>query len=190
MRGLVLGLGIATACLAPWAGPAAGGVRWLHVHVDETGEDGKQVRVNVPASMVEALTPELKKHIKDDSKFSVGRCELTSSEYRDAIRTLGRSRVGHVVQKREKGHRVVLKRHGDDLHVEGFEERNGDLRTRARMPWDVAQALAAGSGEQLDVAGALRKFVSGGDREIAVTDHDGTKVRIWVDETAFTETDA
>jgi hypothetical protein len=190
MRRLGASLGLTAACLFSLLTAAHAGIQWLHVHIDEAGSDAKQVRVNVPLSMIEALTPEIRKHVPRDRKLGVGDCELTTAEFRDAVQTLAKARVGHVVQKRENGHRLILKRSGRDLHVEGYEERRGSLRVTARMPWSVAQALAAGEGDELDYTRALKELAAEPQGVIAVTDTDGTNVRIWVDQTAFAETDA
>ena len=46
---------VLAAVLVLGAGTADAGIRWLHVHVDEGGQDPAKVRVNVPVSLAGAI---------------------------------------------------------------------------------------------------------------------------------------
>jgi len=186
MKRIVFAAGLTLGLLATGPGPAAAGVSWLHIHINDSGSDPDHVRVNVPVSLLDAVLPEVEKQTRHESKFDVGNCEMTVAEYRSAIRTLSSSPRREVKIERSHG-TIVMRRDGPDMRLEQTPKKGNRSRTSVRLPWLVATALAKGTGEQLDVSGAVRALAEAGEGEIAVDDEDGTRVRVWIDDVAFPE---
>ena len=184
MRRVAIAAGFLLASLALFSAQAAAGVPWLHIHVQDGGPDPENVRVNVPASLVDAVMPEIEKKTRHESKFDVGDCEMTVAEYRRSIRSLNSSPRREVKLDNPHG-TVVLKRQGPDLILTQTPKRKHRTATKVRMPWYVATALAKGAGNTLDVSGAVHALAAEGKGEIAVEKEDGSRIRVWVDEVAF-----
>lgn len=184
MKRIVMAASLTLGLLSVGPALAAAGVSWLHIHVNDNGPDPENVRVNVPVSVLDAVLPEVEKHTKHESKFDVGNCEMTVAEYRSAIRTLSSSPRHEVTLEKPDG-TIVMRRSGPDMHLVQSPKKANRSRTNVRLPWHVATALAKGTGESLDVAGAMRALAQAGEGEITVDDEDGARVRIWIDEVAF-----
>ncbi len=166
---------------------AAETVPWIHVRVEEAGDGAETVLVNLPLSVLDAIESDLDDHLPHGGKVEIADCELTAAEYRELVKALEQSPRGREIVGRTGERSIVARREGEDVVLVGTNLRD-DERATVRMPWPVARALAGRArGTDLDVPGALRALAAVPHREILVTDDDGTRVRIWVDETAFEE---
>lgn len=186
MKRIAIAASLTLGLLAAFPVLAAAGVNWLHIHINDNGSDPENVRVNVPVSLLDAALPEVEKHAHHENTFDVGDCEMTVTEYRSAIRTLSSSPRSEV--KLEKpGGTIVMRREGADMILAQTSKKPSRSKTDIRLPWYVATALAKGTGESLDVAGAMRALAQAGEGEITIHDEDGSRVRIWIDKVAFPE---
>lgn len=190
MKRLAIAVSLTLGLIAAAPALAAAGVSWLHIHVNDNGPDPENVRVNVPVSVIDAVLPEFEKHTRHENEFDIGNCEMTVAEYRQSIRTLSSSPRREIKMDRARG-TIVMRRDGPNLILVQTPKNGNTSKTHVRMPWNVATALAKGTGKTLDVTGAMRALAQAGQGEIAVDDEDGSRVRIWIDEVAFpSEADA
>lgn len=153
---------------------------WLHLAVDEAGADGATVRVNLPLALVEAVVAALPEGKPGGSVLAIDGTELSLADLETAWRRLGR-RSGRLLTLDEPDHRTVVARRGDHLVVDTRDRRRGDERVVVRIAAPVVDALFAGPGERLDLAGAVRAMAAAGAGEITADSDDGDRVRVWVD---------
>ncbi|HEX2163629.1 MAG TPA: hypothetical protein VHM02_06745 [Thermoanaerobaculia bacterium] len=157
---------------------------WLHLTVDEARPDGATVRLNLPLALVEAVVAALPEgdggaHLQFDDT------EIPLAELEDAWRRLG-GRSGQLLAIDEPRHRTVVARRGGQLVVDSRDRRRGDERVVVRIAAPVVDALFAGPGDRLDLAGAVRAMARAGAGEITAESDDGDRVRVWVDDSPGT----
>ena len=154
---------------------------WLHVYVDESGEDGEQVRVNIPLSVVENILP----HI-DVDEFHNGRIHILDEMEGEGIDL---REMWNAISEAADGEFVTVK--GPDENVRVAKE-NGlflvnvdgdDEKVRVRIPLDIVGAMFEGGDEnELDVLAALQAMANYPNQDFVTVEDGDTRVRIWVDD--------
>jgi len=164
------------------AAPAAAD-QWLHVRVQEQGEEGASVEVNLPVNLVHKAVPLVEK------STSRGRIEIADQDFdakdlKELLRELDRSPDGEYVRVQDKGDHVRVAKQGNFMLVKVEEQDGKQAKVDARIPMRVIQALASGDNDELNIGAALQALAETADGElITVVDDNGeTHVRIWVDE--------
>jgi hypothetical protein len=150
---------------------------WLHVRVSESDDDGEQVSVNIPLSVVQAILPAI-----ETDEFRGGRIKLNSGE----IEGIDLREILKAFRESPDADFVTVD--GDDEKVRVSKERgmllvnvDGDDETvRVRLPLDVVEALLAGGEDELDLMAALNVLAqTGGD--IVTVESDDESIRVWID---------
>ena len=150
---------------------------WIHVRVQEHGED--KVEINLPLRLVDVAieandTEQLAAdfHLGEKHGVSVEQLRRTWKELRDA---------GDVefVNVRDGDERVRVYRRGDRVHVDVDED--GKEKVRIELPAPVVDALLSGQGERFDLSAAARELARGQSGEIVRIDDEESQVRVWVD---------
>ena len=93
---VLLWLASATAALAA--------ERWVHVKVNETGEDGERVRVNIPLSLAEKVLPTINAHNLRNGKVRVDEKDFHDVDLRTLLDEEAAERQGailHEIRRRE-----------------------------------------------------------------------------------------
>lgn len=170
----------ALAAALPAAGLERGGEPWLHLAVDEAPPGGARVRINLPLGLVEAVLALVPAAEAREVRVVLDDADVSLAELETAWRRLGR-RSGTLLTVDEPRHRTVVSRRGGDLVIDSHDRRRGDERVVTRISAPVVDALLAGTGDTLDLAGAVRALAAAGAGEIAADTDDGDRVRIWVD---------
>lgn len=174
--------------LVAFAGTAAANENlWLHVHVQE--EAGATVKVNLPIAFVETAARAIPASIEADA-LSLDDEDISVADLREMWASLGDTGEALLVDVDDDGESVQVRKTGGYLLVEVQDGRhfNDDGSTvDVRIPERVVEALLAGSGNQLDVAGALRALAAAGEGELVAVNERDARVRIWVDGFAATE---
>lgn len=158
---------------------------WLHVHVDEQGDDAARVKVNVPLSLVEKVLT----LVPDQEEFRGGKVifheeDFTAAELRELWQALKESPDATYVEVEEGTQKVKVAKSGGYLLVHTVEPSEDGERVDVRIPEEVVEALLSGEGDELDVAAAVRALADRGEGELVTVDSHDAKVRIWVDRTA------
>jgi hypothetical protein len=166
---------------------AADAGRWIHVRVDENGEHGAKVDVQVPLSMVSSLMPTLKTKIDLDGDLDFGHGKMTVAEMRDAWAAVKHAKDGNYVTIRDASGTVRVAKRAGVVHVE-VNGDGGSERVTLRLPVALVDA-ALGSGEQLDVPGLLEALSDVPSGELIAVDDDESKIRIWIDDRPDTRDD-
>lgn len=165
------------AAAAGGPAPAAQGLLWLHVQIENAvGEDGG---LHVPAAAVGALLRMAPDAVFEDGQFHVG------AEYAPALRALRAvwrqlqaAGDGEPVTAQHEDALVRVARAGErlEVHVEyGAREAQGSV------PAAVVEALLSGAGDTLHIDAGLAALQSLPGEVVHVTEPD-RRVRIWVDD--------
>jgi len=172
---------IAGVLLIVAAGPtAASDDLWLHVFVQEDGEDGETVRVNVPIAFVEQVLPLIEnEHIRGGKIVIPDHTELEGVDLRGIWEAVRETADGEFVTVEGRDENVrVAKQDGMLLvHVDDDGEK-----VRVRLPLDVVDAAFSGEANQVDIVAALRVLGETYPSHDVVTVEEGsTTVRVWID---------
>jgi len=177
---LVVGAGAGSS--APGHAADAGGTAWLHVRVEEPGK-GSKVNVNLPLPVVEAALKAAPETIESEGHIHFGHHghDMRLSDLRQAWRDLRAAGDTDIVTvEGEDGGHVTVGRRGDQVQVR-VREHGDREQVAVDLPVAVVDALFSGTGEELNIRGALDELRKVRGHIVSVTDHD-SRVRVWIDE--------
>jgi hypothetical protein len=175
-----LAFALAVAAALPAGALERRGEPWLHLTVEEAPPGDATVRVNLPLALVEAVLALVPEAELREARIAFDDADVSLAELEAAWRRLGR-RSGTLLTVDEPLQRTVVARRGGFLVVDNHDRRRGDERVVVRISAPVVDALLAGPGDRLDLAGAVRALAATGAGEITADSDDGDRVRIWVD---------
>lgn len=170
---LAAGLALPAAAVEPEPQP------WIHLTVEEA-RPGGSVRVNLPLSLVEAVLALVPEGGGGGVRVAFDDSDVSLAELETAWRRIGR-RSGTLLTVEEPGLSTVVSRRGGDLVIVSHDRRRGAERVEVRVSAPIVDALFAGDGETLDLAGAVRAMAAAGAGEVTAASDDGDRVRLWVD---------
>lgn len=175
--GLVAALAFAAASPA-----AAAPDLWLHVEVHETGGENANIKVNLPVSLIESMLPMIEGASEiEDGRIVIDDADVSVDDLRRVLDSLHGSPDATFAEVETDTERIVFFKDGPYLRVETDATAEG-TEIRARFPVVVLEALVSGTGNELDVAAALRALADHGAGElVTVRDRDAT-VRVWIDD--------
>jgi hypothetical protein len=165
--------------LAVAGSPALAQDLWLHVRVQEGGETGDRVRINMPLQLVQALLPTIQTAELDRGQLTiVDDLEQDGIDVRAAWAELRNAPDGEfiTVQSNDEDVRVAKERDLFLVNVDGASEQ-----VRVRVPIVVVDALFSSGGDELNLQAALEALAEFRGDLISVQDGTST-VRIWVDD--------
>jgi hypothetical protein len=179
--GLLLGAALRAEAQAEKE-PKAAAVKgaWIHIQVDEKGEGGAKVSVNLPIGAAEAALDVVQSEALEHGKLHMGHGDLKVADLRriwNEIRTGGNA---DLVTVEEKDQTVKVTTHGERVLVEVTDKAKGATKVKLDLPAAAVDALFAGEGESLDVKAALAelKLVQG---DLVEVHDDDAHVRVWID---------
>jgi len=170
--------------------------RWLHVRVDNPGDKGELVRVNVPIALAEILVSSVDHDQLHHGHVNIGHhADLNGVDLRamlDAVRTAPdgefvsvKNRDQDVHVSKQNGYLLVRVNDSNHKgHKDGNKESSGDTQeVQVRVPLSVVEALVASSkgSDDLDVAAALRALAAHGDTDLVNIKDGGQTVHVWLD---------
>ncbi len=183
---------LAVVLLAASTALAASNERWLHVRVEETGENAENVRVNVPLSFAEKVLPSIQAHHIDKGKVSLEDVHMSGVDLRTilaALRDLDDHEFVTVESNREnvriaksKGYLLVTTRETHDRDGKGETET-----VDVQIPMVVVEAMLAGGSNELDLVAGIRALATLGDMVLVTVKERDSSVRIWVDSKSTTD---
>ncbi|HVO29352.1 MAG TPA: hypothetical protein VMV18_01395 [bacterium] len=150
---------------------AKGGTR-LHVDVDD--KDGETVNISVPLSLATATLAAAGK-----STVEISANDADLKKMRDAWAELRRSGEKASITTHDKDEDVVIEAEGDLVRIEVTRAGAKTPNIRIRLPSDAVDALLSTNGDELDVAGALKKMAAAPKGNLIDVNDDGDHVRIW-----------
>ncbi len=153
---------------------------WLHVRVNEAGEDGEKVSVNLPVSLIDAVLSNL-----DIDEFHNGTIRIDDAEFDremvEAIYEAAKDAKNGVFVEIEDGEESVLVvKKGDEIHVNITDY---DEEIKVRIPLKVVGALLSNSNDdELNISAALRELAESGNNTLVTVEGDDESIRVWVDD--------
>lgn len=180
MKPTVLVVGIVLSCTAAVLAQTP----WIHVDVDESGEDAAHVQVHLPLSVVRIAMEAAPENILSEGELHLSHVDqdLDIESLRRLWRELRKVGDSELVSVEKPDEIVRVRREGDYVLID-VEERAGESpeQVHIEIPVTVVDALFSGEGETLNVADALSEL-STERGEIVRVDDGETRVRIWIDE--------
>ena len=168
---LTLGL-IATPVLAGAEG------HWLHVRVQEDGDDGGKVSVNLPLSVVEAILPAISTDEFYDGRIHLGHGKLDDIDLRQVLQAFQDSPDADFVTVEDGDETVRVSKERGFLLV---NVDDGDDHVRVRLPLAVVDALLSGGEDELDLMAALDALVDSGGGDLITVESSDESIRVWID---------
>ncbi len=167
--------------------------RWVHVKVNETGENGERVRVNIPLSLAEKILPTINAHKLHNGKVRVdehGFDEVDLRALLDAVRTAQDNEYVTVESKHEN---VRVAKSGGFMLIKVRETPHPSKKEKAtaaapkvhtvdvKIPFAVVNALLSGEKDELDLVAGIRALGQYDNLELVTVNDEDSSVRIWVD---------
>jgi hypothetical protein len=176
-RALVSGL----LLLTPLTYSAAADL-WLHVHVDDGGDGGDRVRVNLPLSVIEQVIPLIENEHLKGGKVSMPHVSDQSIDLPALWQAIRGAADGEFVTVESSREVVrVAKSEGMMLvHVDGDGEKGG-ARVRVTVPLPVVDALVKAGENELDLMAAIDELKTFRGDLVSVEEND-SRVRVWIDD--------
>ena len=157
---------------------------WIHIHVSEGGDDGKEVRVNLPFGLAQVALGIVSDEIVKEGRLELKNHDISVEELRQMWLELKNSGDAEFVSVEQDDKSVRVAREGARLvvNVDGHGDTDDSKSVRIDIPVTLVDALFAGEGATLDLQGALGELRD--ERGDIVAVEDGEKqVRIWIDNT-------
>ena len=160
---------------------ALAGNLWLHVHVDEGGDGGERVRVNLPMSVIEQVLPLIKNEHIQNGRISV-------AEYSD--QNVDLAALWAAVRDADDGEFVTVQNSSENVRVAKSEgmmlvrvdgNEKGSARVRVTIPLAVVDALMKAGENEFDLVAAISELKSFRGDLVTVEEAD-SRVRIWIDD--------
>ena len=171
-------------CLAALPAAAQESKPWIHVHFTEGGASPKNIRVNLPLSVVGVALEVAPEKIVEKGRVRLNNADISIADMRRLWAALRDSGDSEFVNVEDGNRSVSIVREADRVLIRIGDLKDGkDAQVHVEIPVKVVDALLATEGEELDIAGALDRLQSERGEIIRVIDGD-TNVRIWIDETA------
>jgi hypothetical protein len=191
MRRLLTGLLVLFAlAIAPLAVAAE---RWVHVRVDNTGEEGERVRVNLPLSLAEKVLPTIKADKLRNGKVRVDDRAFDEVDLRALLEAVRTAPDNEYVTVESAHDNVRVAKSGGFLLIKVREgahrckwagkagESKKENTVDIKVPFTVVNALLSGEKDELDVLAAIRVLKEFGDLELVTVKDDSETVRVWID---------
>ncbi len=162
--------------------PASAGTSWLHIKVDEAGKQAATVRVNLPLAVLEAVAPLAGDEFSKHAKIHAGDKCMDKTDLKAMIAAVRDAEDAEFVRVQDEGDDVRVAKVRGQLVVHVREKGKAKDTVSVQIPMEVADALLAGPGDQLDFAAALAVLRQKGSGPLVTVDDDDSQVRIWIDD--------
>ena len=157
---------------------------WIHLEVDETGEDQTRVKINLPLSVVQVAMEAAPEKIISHGQLHLRHVDkdIDIESLRKMWAELVEAGDAEFVTIEEEDETIRIRREGDFIRIDIDERAEGDPKqVHIDIPVSVVDALFSGDGDTLNIEDALSEL-SKERGDIVRVDDGETKVRIWIDE--------
>lgn len=154
--------------------------RWIHVRVDEQGESGAKVDVNLPLALVQVAL-----EIAEDEKLSGGQIRIDHAdvEVADLRRMWNELRAAgdaEFVRAQEKDKTITISQRGNRVLIE-VQRADGVKQAHIQVPAAAVDALFSGAADRLNLSAALAQLSDSERGEFIQIDDGESQVRVWID---------
>lgn len=174
-----LAVGFATLLLTASLAAGAQPDLWLHVFVQDDGEQGETVRINLPLAVIGDVLPHVSVDELQSGKVKiVEQIEAEGIDLRATWEALRDSEDGEYVNVRSDGERVQISK--SDGYLLANVDEDGE-KVRVRLPLDVVDALFSGTEDELNLLAAVEALGRHAGEELVTVEDGNSIVRIWID---------
>ena len=174
-------LGFLTLVLASTIALAGGGTKWLHVKVDEKGDDGEMVRVNLPMDLIAKVLPLIQAEGFDKGKVPFDGHDLNEVDIRGILTAVKDAEDGEYVTVEGPDENVRVAKKGNRLFVKVTEDGDDPEYVNIEIRMEVIEALLSGDEDGLNILAAIEALGKYGEQELVSVDASDATIRIWVD---------
>jgi len=174
-------LGLLILLLAGTVALAGSGTKWLHIKVNEGGENGEMVRLNLPLDLVAQVLPLVKTEAFDRGKVTIDGEEFEEVDIRGILAAVRDAEDGEYVTVDGPDENVRVSKHGNLLLVNVKESGGDDEEVKIRIRMEVVEALLSGDDDELNILAAVNALGEYDDGDLVTVDGDDETVRIWID---------
>lgn len=155
--------------------------KWLHVKVNEGGEHGEMVRVNLPLDLVAKVLPLVKMEEFDRGKVRIDGEEFSEVDIRGILAAVNDAEDGEYVTVDGPDENVKVAKKGNLLLVDVKESCGDHEEVKIRIRMEVVEALLSGDDDELDILAAVHALGEYDDVDLVTVDSEDETVRIWID---------
>lgn len=159
--------------------------QWIHVRVEEAGESGESVKVNVPASLVSTVLPLIQTDEFSNGSIKLDQEEFTIPQLREIWNEVKRHGNYELAAIKNKDINLRVSIEGDHLYVTSAE--GSETQINAQIPTPVVDALFSGEENELDIRAAMDVLVASGAGNLVSVRDGSTTIRVWIDENSAGE---
>lgn len=154
--------------------------RYLHVRVDSPNS-GEKVRVNIPLSLAEKIIPAIHQGPLHDGKVSINGGEVNCVDFAALVSAVKDAPDGEYVTVQDRDEDVRVAKMNGKMIVHATDRGGAGEKVEVTIPWEVAQALGASNGKEIDLLGAIRALENAGDTTLVTVTDNEESVRVWID---------
>jgi hypothetical protein len=155
---------------------------WIHVNVTE-GDDGTNVRVNLPLSVIGVALEVAPDKVFEKGKLKLKNADVSVADLRKLWTELRSAGDASLVEVDGKDGTVRIVREADLVIIKVDQAKEKETQVRIEVPVKVVDALLEGEGEDLNLQAAIAQLQDQRGDIVRVVDGD-TNIRIWIDETS------
>ncbi len=153
---------------------------WLHVQVNEGGDAGSKVHVNLPLALAEAALAVVPDKVMGKVTEKLSEKDVSIADVRKLWAELKASGDAEFVTVEEADETVRVAREGEWIRVRVDKKGQDAEKVQVDIPITVVDALLSGEGEELNLRAAIAELKGATGDIVRVTDGDET-VRVWID---------
>lgn len=153
--------------------------RWFHVRVQDHGDDGEFVNINLPLQLVESLLPTIQTDEFSGGRIVLDDADLEGIDLHAILSALRDTPDGEFVTVRSRDESVRVAKEAGFLVVLAEESDNESVRIQ--MPLTVVDAMLASGGNELDLLAGLHALADFDGGDLITVKSDDSFVRIWID---------
>ena len=165
-------------CLTAGTAFAGAEGHWLHVRVEESGDDGEKVNVNIPLSVVLAILPAIQTDDFRDGRINIGRGRIDDIDLHEVLKAFKDAPDAEFVTVDGRDESISISKERGFLLVKVDDDGE---RVRVRFPLDVVDALLSGGDNELDLLAALDALADHGGGDLVTVESDDESIRVWID---------
>ena len=141
-------LGLLILVLACATAVAGSGTKWLHVNVNEGGENGEMVRVNLPLDLVAQILPLVETEAFDRGKITIEGEEFEEVDIRGIVAAVNDAEDGEYITVDGPDENVRVSKKGNLLLINVKESGAHGEEVKVRIRMEVVEALLSGDDDE------------------------------------------
>jgi hypothetical protein len=167
------------ACLSFAAPVWSQTANWLHVEVNEGGEDASKVNVNLPLSVAKIALEMAPKEFTDKAVEALKEHDVSIADIRKLWAEIKNAGNADFVTVQEGDETIRVAREDGWVRIRVEETGDEPERVRVDIPVGVVDALLSGDGESFNLLAAINEL-SGSSGDIVHVEDGDEIVRVWI----------